>query len=54
MAKNDKKKKEIARQQEANRLIRARRSGVKLTSEESGKVSSAFNRATKRRTTGYR
>lgn len=52
--KGKKLKAEIGRQQTANRLIHARRKGVKLTGEESGKVSSAFNRATKRRLTGYR
>ncbi len=45
---------EIDRQQAANRLIHARRGGVKLSKEEKGKVSSAFNRAMKRRTSGYR
>lgn len=45
---------EIARQQRANKLIRARGAGKKLSKEQSGDVSSAFNRAIKRKKQQYR
>ena len=52
--KGEKLKQEIARQQRANKLLRARGAGKKLSEAQKGDVSSAFSRAIKRKKQGYR